>query len=43
MNIYEITWEEQYHLIQLYDLLKDNKMIDDLPKEIKTFFEKLTY
>ena len=25
------------------DLLKDNKMIDDLPKEIQTFFEKLTY
>ena len=41
MNIYEITWEEQYHLIQLYDLLRDNGIIDDLPKEIDTFFEKL--
>ena len=41
MNKYEITWDEQYHLIKLYDLLRDNGMIDDLPKEIETFFEKL--
>ena len=33
MNQYEITWDEQYHLIKLYDLLRDNGMIDDLPKE----------
>ena len=41
MNKYEITWDEQYHLIKLYDLLRDTGMIDDLPKEIETFFEKL--
>ena len=41
MNKYEITWDEQYHLIKLYDLLRDNGMIEDLPKEIETFFEKL--
>ena len=30
MNKYEITWDEQYHLIKLYDLLRDNGMINDL-------------
>jgi|TARA_B100001564_G_scaffold240438_1_gene203511 hypothetical protein len=43
MNTFEITFDEQYHLIKLYDLLRDNGMIDDLPKEIETFFDKLTY
>ena len=43
MNTFEITFDEQYHLIQLYDLLRDTSMIDDLPKEVETFFEKLTY
>jgi len=41
MNKIEITWDEQYHLIKLYDLLRDIDMIDDLPIEIVTFFEKL--
>ena len=41
MNTYEITWDEQYHLIKLYDLLRDNGMIGDLPPEITTFFERL--
>ncbi len=41
MNKIEITWDEQYHLIKLYDLLRDTDMIDDLPIEIVTFFEKL--
>ena len=41
MNKYEITWDEQYQLIKLYDLLRDTDMIDDLPIEIVTFFEKL--
>ena len=26
---------------ELYDLLRDTGMMDDLPKEIETFFEKL--
>ena len=41
MNKIEITWDEQYQLIKLYDLLRDTDMIDDLPIEIVTFFEKL--
>ena len=40
MNKYEITWDEQYQLIKLYDLLRDTGMMDDLPKEIETFFGK---
>ena len=31
MNTFDITWDEQYHLIKLYDLLRDTGMIDDLP------------
>lgn len=41
MNKYEITWDEQYQLIKLYDLLRDTNMIEDLPNEVSTFFEKL--
>ena len=41
MNKFEITFDEQYQLIKLYDLLRDTGMIDDLPKEIATFFDKL--
>ena len=41
MNTYEITFDEQYQLIKLYDLLRDNGMIEDLPPEITTFFERL--
>ena len=41
MNKFEITFDEQYQLIKLYDLLRDNGMIEDLPSEITTFFEKL--
>ena len=41
MNKFEITFDEQYQLIKLYDLLRDNGMMKDLPKEIETFFDKL--
>ena len=41
MNTFDITWDEQYHLIKLYDLLRDTGMIADLPPEITTFFERL--
>ena len=41
MNKFEITFDEQYQLIKLYDLLRDTGMIVDLPKEIETFFDKL--
>ena len=36
-----ITFEERYQLIKLYDTLRDTGMMDDLPKEIENFFEKL--
>ena len=41
MNKFEITFDEQYQLIKLYDLLRDTGMTEDLPNEITTFFEKL--
>ena len=41
MNKFEITFDEQYQLIKLNDLLRDNGMMNDLPKEIETFFDKL--
>ena len=41
MNTFEITYDEQYQLIKLYDLLRDTNMIEDLPPEITTFFDKL--
>ena len=41
MNKFEITFDEQFQLIKLYDLLRDNGMMNDLPKEIETFFDKL--
>tara|TARA_Y100001968_G_scaffold93479_1_gene84068 strand:+ start:490 stop:627 length:138 start_codon:yes stop_codon:yes gene_type:complete len=36
-----ITFEERYQLIKLYDTLRDTGMIEDLPDEISTFFDKL--
>ena len=41
MNKFEITFDEQYQLIKLYDLLRDNGMMNELPNEIETFFDKL--
>ena len=41
MNKFEITFDEQYQLIKLYDLLRDTGMTEELPNEITTFFEKL--
>ena len=40
MNI-EFTNDEAYQLIKLYDLLRDTDMIDDLPKEIESAFDKI--
>ena len=37
----EFTNDEAYQLIKLYDLLRDTDMIDDLPKEIETAFDKI--
>ena len=37
----EFTNDEAYQLIKLYDLLRDTSMIDDLPKEIESAFDKI--
>ena len=37
----EFTYDEAYQLIKLYDLLRDTDMIDDLPKEIESAFDKI--
>ena len=37
----EFTNNEAYQLIKLYDLLRDMDMLDDLPVEIESAFEKI--
>ena len=37
----EFTNNEAYQLIKLYDLLRDTSMMDDLPGEIETAFDKI--
>ena len=37
----EFTNNEAYQLIKLYDLLRDMDMLDDLPEEIETAFDKI--
>ena len=37
----EFTNDEAYQLIKLYDLVRDTDMIDDLPKEIESAFDKI--
>ena len=37
----EFTNDEAYQLIRLYDLLRDTDMLDDLPKEIESAFDKI--
>ena len=37
----EFTNNEAYQLIKLYDLLRDMDMMDDLPVEIETAFDKI--
>ena len=37
----EFTNNEAYQLIKLYDLLRDTSMMDDLPVEIETAFDKI--
>ena len=37
----EFTNNEAYQLIRLYDLLRDMDMLDDLPKEIESAFDKI--
>ena len=35
------TGDELYQLVRLYDLLRDTDMLDDLPIEIETAFDKI--
>ena len=35
------TFDEHYQMVKLYDLLRDTDMIDDLPVEIETVFDRL--
>ena len=37
----DFTNNEAYQMIKLYDLLRDTSMIDDLPVEIETAFDKI--
>ena len=37
----EFTNNEAYQLIKLYDLLRDMDMLDDLPVEIESAFDKI--
>ena len=37
----EFPNNEAYQLIKLYDLLRDMDMLDDLPEEIETAFDKI--
>ncbi len=37
----ELTNNEAYQMIRLYDLLRDMDMLDDLPVEIETVFDKI--
>ena len=37
----EFTNNEAYQLIKLYDLLRDMDMLDDLPLEIESAFDKI--
>ena len=37
----ELTNNEAYQMIKLYDLLRDMDMLDDLPDEIESAFDKI--
>ena len=37
----EFTNNEAYQMIKLYDLLRDMDMLDDLPVEIESAFDKI--
>ena len=37
----ELTNNEAYQMIRLYDLLRDMDMLCDLPDEIETVFDKI--
>ena len=37
----EFTNNEAYQMIKLYDLIRDMDMLDDLPDEIESAFDKI--
>ena len=37
----QLTNDEVYHMVKLYDHLRDIDMIDDLPLEVQVAFEKI--
>ena len=37
----ELTNNEAYQMIRLYDLLRDMDMLNDLPDEIESVFDKI--
>jgi len=41
MALINLTNDEVYQMVKLYDLLRDIDMIDDLPLEVQVAFEKI--
>ena len=41
MPLINLTNDEVYQMVKLYDHLKDIDMIDDLPLRVQTSFEKI--
>ena len=41
MRTLHLSIEELYQMVKLYDLLRDTDMIDELPVEIETVFDRL--
>ena len=41
MALINLTNDEVYQMVKLYDHLRDIDMIDDLPLEVETAFEKI--
>ena len=41
MPLINLTNDEVYQMVKLYDLLRDIDMIDDLPLEVQVAFEKI--
>ena len=41
MRTLHLSNDELYQMIKLYDLLRDTDMIDELPIEIETVFDRL--
>ena len=41
MRTLHLSNDELYQMVKLYDLLRDTDMIDELPVEIETVFDRL--